>query len=273
MSMLNSKEFDFPYTDRWVFPIVMQEQSICRQFLERLFPGRVIRELNVKDGFTRITPEKYIQISAFSHGIQLDVMFEGDDQIYDIEMQMRWYTNIPKRSRYYHTMMDASFLKHAEDYSKLKPQYVIFICPFDPFKMGEAIYSFETMSKKTGLKLDEGRYTIFLNTTSSETVIPEGFSNYFKYINGEDVDDSDGFIREIHDKVTEVNQSPDWRESLMTLREEVRLEFADDLKENAKKTAAETKMEVAKNLIAANVDKDIIAKATGLSLEEIDKLL
>ena len=143
MSYLNKNQTEYPYTFAWVFPIVMQDPDICRNFLERLFPDRTIKDLTVKGGFSRITPEKTINISAVGRGVRLDVVFEGDDATYDIEMQMKDYPDIPKRTRYYHSMMDVSFLKRSDSFNELKPQYVIFICPFDPFGQGEAVYDFQ----------------------------------------------------------------------------------------------------------------------------------
>ncbi|MBQ6088173.1 MAG: hypothetical protein IJK95_01290, partial [Firmicutes bacterium] len=68
---------------------------------------------------------------------------------------------IPQRSRYNHSMMDISSLKRGDDYTKLKSQYVIFVCDFDPFGEGEPVYDFQMISPKTGLNLDDKTFTIF----------------------------------------------------------------------------------------------------------------
>ena len=111
--------------------------------------------------------------------------------------------------------------------------------------------------------MPEERYTIFLNTRSDEAITPPELENYFKYINGDDVDASDEFIREIHDLVVKVNQSPDWRDSMKTLREEVRLEFADDIKAAYDKAYEKAKKEIAEELVnkATSEAANITAKA------------
>ena len=115
---------------------------------------------------------------------------------------------------------------------------------------------------KTGLKLNDQSYTIFLNTKSSEDMIPPGFENFFRYINGDDVDDSDDFVREIHEQVIEINCDPEWRDTLMTLRDEIRIIFEDDFREAAEKAKAqglaEGKAEAKKELIDTLIRQGII---------------
>ena len=149
----------YPYSDQWVFPIVMQDPELCRQFLERLFPDRKIKELHLHDPSSRNTPEKFIAVTSSGKSVRLDVLFEDSDAIYDIEMQVKKYRELPKRTRYYHSMMDASSLKRGDDFSELKPQYVIFVCDFDPFDEGLPIYNFQMMDPNSGLYLGEETYT------------------------------------------------------------------------------------------------------------------
>ena len=53
-------------------------------------------------------------------------------------MQNEDQGNLPLRSRFYQAEMDAAALKPGEDFKRLRPSYVIFICAFDPF--GEDVY-------------------------------------------------------------------------------------------------------------------------------------
>ena len=237
------EEIEYSYTDQCVFPIVMQEADLCRQLLERIFPGRKIRDLHLHGDFSRVTPEKVLAISATGKGIRLDVLFEDSDASYDIEMQLRRYDELPKRTRYYHSMMDASSLKRGDDFNKLKPQYVIFICNFDPFGEGEPIYDFQMIFSKTGLCLDEKTYTIFINTKAEESLIPKELKPYCRYVNSGKFDENDEFIRDLHDHVIEVNKDPEWRGVLMTLREEIRMQYRDEIEAAAMKASEEARKE------------------------------
>jgi len=114
--------------------------------------------LSAEDDFSgwAVETEKNISISPEIKSIRLDVLFEGETEWYDIEMQVENRGHLPKRSRYYHALKTAKSLKKGENYSTLKPGYVIFICMFDLFGMGEPMYTFEMCDyEKKGLKLGE----------------------------------------------------------------------------------------------------------------------
>ena len=53
---------------------------------------------------------------------------------------------------------------------KMKDNYVIFICTFDPFLHGQAFYHFENvcLTCNPPLLLNDGTYKIFLNTAAEE---------------------------------------------------------------------------------------------------------
>ena len=212
----------YPYTDERVFPIVMQNPDVCRKFLEKLFPGKKVNDLHLRDeipDITRATAEKTLFPNVKGHGVRFDVLFEDEDSWYDIEMQVRTRHDLPKRTRYYHSLMDSAFLKRGQKYSQLNPQYVIFICAFDPFKKGNALYKFSMRDEKTGLPLCDESFTIILNTTASKKKIPETLQPLFLYVNQGAVDDKDELVRDIHDQVLELNSDSDWRDALMTWEE------------------------------------------------------
>ncbi len=71
----------YEFSNRTMFAIVMQNESLCRQFIERLFPDRKVAKINM------LTTEKTIYTGIKRKSVRLDVMFEGDDKVYDIEMQ------------------------------------------------------------------------------------------------------------------------------------------------------------------------------------------
>ncbi len=265
----------YPFTNEIVFPIIMQDPERCRTFLERLFPGRKVSDLKLKNGESipdRATPERSIITGLTSHGVRLDVLFENDEAWYDIEMQVEDGRNLAKRSRYYHSMMDQAFLKKGDDYDSLNPQYVIFICSFDPIGEGHPIYSFEMYDPKYHLPFRTESYTILLNTEADNEMIPDELRSFYGYVRSQNVDSTDDFIRDIHNEVVRLNDNDEWRRGIMTFGELLDEKYAKGLKEGAAKGRAEEKTEVARNLKDAGVPVGTIAEATGLSKEEIEKL-
>lgn len=106
--------------------------------------------------------EKTIITGLGSKSVRLDVLFEEDDTLYDIELQMKREEEIAKRSRYYHMAMARQTLKKGQSYSMLKASYVIFVCCFDAFDLDVPIYHFEMFDSNLQLKLEDGSRTMIL---------------------------------------------------------------------------------------------------------------
>ena len=71
--------------------------------------------------------QKEIKPDADARSIRLDVYTKDDkDRVFDIEMQMTVTKELPKRSRYYHSMLDLQLIDKGQTYAKLKPSFVIF---------------------------------------------------------------------------------------------------------------------------------------------------
>ena len=245
----------YKFSDRLMFAIVMQDADLCKQFIERLFPGKKIRKINM------LTTEKTIINGLKSKSVRLDVMFENDKTFYDIEMQVTEEKSIAKRARYYHSSMDTQTLKRGEKYDKLKKSYVIFICLFDPFGLGEPVYQFEMYDRNLDLKMNDESFTIMLDVNCPEGKIPKRLEAFFDYVKDERVADGDEFISSIHEKVEKVNRDAEVIK-IMTLQEDMdmRKEWALEDQRN----------EIAQKLKSMGIPAEQIAEATGLTIEEIE---
>ena len=74
--------------------------------------------------------------------MRLDVYVRDDkNTVYDIEMQVVNTGELPKRTRFYQSMLDLQLLDKGQTYKRLKPSYIIFICLFDTFGKGRHIYT------------------------------------------------------------------------------------------------------------------------------------
>jgi len=60
--------------------------------------------------------------------------------------------------------MDVNQLKAGQDFNELKASYVIFLCRFDPFDRGDAVYRFSMFDEEKRLPLGDDSYTIILNS-------------------------------------------------------------------------------------------------------------
>ena len=134
-------------------------------------------------GNLKIIPQKvYYGSNTNQHGARLDVYmeetFDGDTllenvTLYDVEPELKNtaenIASIPKRVRFYHSLIDASSLKAGVDYNGLKKVVVIMITPFDPFGCNRMIYTFKKSCEEVPeLPYDDGAETIFLYTKGEE---------------------------------------------------------------------------------------------------------
>ena len=126
---------ELSFTDDFMFGTVMKNKAICKGVIERL--------LHIKVGKIEY-PSLQKTITPFyeSKGIRLDVYVSDPDRIFDIEIQTSIPPSLPKRTRYYQSLMDVDNLLRGQSYAELKESCVIFICTQDPFGKDLPIYEF-----------------------------------------------------------------------------------------------------------------------------------
>ncbi len=106
----------------------MQDSELCKELLQRILPDLEIDHIEYPE------LQKAIKPDVDAKSIRLDVYIRDDKgTIYDIEMQVTDTKELPKRSRYYQSVIDLQLIDKGQHYKLLKPSYIIFICPFDVF--------------------------------------------------------------------------------------------------------------------------------------------
>ena len=195
----------------FLFGKIMQDPELCKGLLQRILPDLEIDHVEYPELQKRIKPD----IDAKS--VRLDVYVkDGKGTIYDIEMQIANTKELPKRTRYYQSMIDLQMIDKGQPYKWLKPSYIIFICPFDIFAKGRHIYTFENIcTEDKGVSLGDGTVKIFLNTNSQMDDVSKGLRAFLDYVAGKVADDA--FVRELDDAVKKAKTNREWRREYMTL--------------------------------------------------------
>ncbi len=205
------KKFDeLIFRDSFMFGAVMEDPTLCRQFLEVLLQ-RPVGDLS---GVTR---EKDVKLTEDGKAIRLDIYAKEltDGAFIDAEMQNLGNQtleslNLPKRSRYYQSLIDLQSLSSAESYRQLSDSNIIFICTFDPFGLGSMCYTFtERCKERPCLELGSGTRKYFFNTTAIPVDMPEDIRNLYDYINSGIV--ADELTRRIDDAVKIIRMSSEKR--------------------------------------------------------------
>lgn len=153
---------ELTFTDDFMFGRVMQNPEICKGLLERLLEIKI-------DKIEYPTLQKTISPHYKSKGIRLDVYVQDSNRVFDIEIQNVLDENLPKRTRYYQSMMDIDLLLKGKNYTELKEIFVIFVCKEDFFGLNLPCYSFSNVCKENpDLQLGDESHKIIFNASAFE---------------------------------------------------------------------------------------------------------
>lgn len=252
--------------DDYMFKLVMRHPNICKRLIEKILNIR-IKHIDYLDD------EKSLKFRYSGKGIRLDVYVEGDDTIYDIEMQVRDYGDkeIAYRTRYYQSMIDVEALAAGTDYKELKKSYIIFLCPFDLFNGQRHMYTFRNLCvQDKGLELNDGTTKIFLCSEGRLNDVPTDIKAFLDYIKGIPVNDE--FVTEIDTFIKEIKIKEEERVSYMTYA--MKIKEAEDFGRAEGRAEGEKKADIrtAKRLLAKNNTVDEILEIVDLSRKEVEDL-
>lgn len=214
--MAHKKFQELNLSDAYLFAAALQDAEVCRKTLELLL-GRDVESVTVH-------AEHSLLYSSECRSIRLDVYSRDETGYhYNLEMQGENEGNLPRRSRYHQAQMDVTSLRPGEDFNELRPNYIIFICCFDPFGEGLYRYTFTNKCSETGQELGDGTTKIFLNTKGRNPVnVPDSLIHFLAYLENsttECADERDDAVRQIHSRVTEVKRDRTWESRYMRFEE------------------------------------------------------
>ena len=200
--------------NNFLFFKIMQDEKRLQELLRRVLP-----EINIKK--LKVVGEKTIQAGVDIHGVRLDVYAEDESgRPFTIEMQVNNTDNIPKRMRFYSSMVDSQVLDKGERYEELPDSFIVIICCFDLYGMGLHKYSFRAKCDQVdGLAMGDGVKYVVLNTTSFADDVDSDLRAFLDYVEGRDVKD-DSYIAELDEAVVKARMNKRWRKEYMTVEQE-----------------------------------------------------
>ena len=162
---------DLTLLDRFLFSETIEDPRNLQIILEIILGKDVLLKYLPQ-------PEKEQKKSPLYRYIRVDVWSEDIyNTVYDVEVQKKNTRNLPRRSRFYQSLMDGRLLKPGEsDFNQLKDICLIIIAPFDIFGYEKYQYTFEMRCREVPqLSMEDGATRIFLNThgKNPEDVSPE----------------------------------------------------------------------------------------------------
>jgi len=124
----------------------------------------------------------------------------------------------------------------------------------------------ESEEEVADLKLKDGTHILFFYTKGSKGEISKELKALFKYIEG--IPSEDSFVKLVDEEIQQIKNNARWRRAYMMQRD-YRIDYIEQGKDIGRK---EEKLEMVKSLLGLGTSIEVISKASGLSLDEIQQL-
>ena len=202
---------DLGISNDFLFGKIMQNPKLCKGLLQIILPDLEIDHIEYPE------LQKTIKPDADAKSIRLDLYIKDNKNVvYNIEMQASDTKELPKRSRYYQSMLDLQLIDKGEAYQNLNHSFVIFICLEDLFNKGRHIYTFENICKEdTSISMGDEATKIFLNANSELDDVSKELRAFLDYVAGKNSEDT--YVKELDNAVKEAKKNREWRHEYMTL--------------------------------------------------------
>ena len=260
--------------DDFMFAKVMTANLELTKKAIEVITGRKVEDIQFHKA--QYTTNPYIE----AKGTRFDVLLEGDDVRYDIEMQVRKQNDLTQRNTYYTSMLVVDSLRKGMSYKELPHIFVIFICIFDPFDAGKERYiASERLSSEGKDITDEVNYNggydkIYLNAGPVKPTHTEGnkdLTNFLEYIRNNVI--SDELTEEMNNLVENTRINAEVELEYMTLEEKLNEFKAEGREEGIAEGEKNTRIETAKKmLLDGNYSMNQIIELSSLSEKEIEEL-
>ena len=235
---------ELEFTDDYMFSKVLyHDKELCRRLAELLLDIE-IEKIEYADR------EHAISATSDSKGVRMDVYVRDDKgTVIDLEMQNLTETPLPKRMRFYQSMIDIEHLAAGKEYSELPDSYIVFICMFDPYGKDLPKYEFrELCLQDTSIELETGASKVFINARSRRKDMSEEMRAFFDYLCGGGANSD--LTKDIDAGVSYAKAFKPWEAEYMQLHEMMKDERTIGYNEGLEQGREEAKYEDVDRLVA-----------------------
>ena len=267
---MTKTDFDnLPISNDFMFKKVMQNERLCKRLVAEIMQKEIADIIYTE-------AEKTIEPYYDSRGVRLDVIIADERNTrYNLEMQVKNTLGdatgepvLPKRTRYYQSIMDMDMLQKGQDFDELNPLVLAFICAFDFFNEGRYVYTFKSRClENLELELKNDVTVLLLNSQGTHGNVTPLVKNFLRYVN--DHIPIDEFTQEVEAEVVRVRRSKEARREYMVLSTRLKDERMEGRREGLTVGRAERNREIALNMLKEKLLLDKIVKFTDLEKEEI----
>ena len=220
--MSETKFEDLTIQSNFMFKHEMGNKGLCQRFISNVMKCDVV-------DLEYIETEKELEPYFDSKCVRLDVIVvDRNNNRYNLEMQVRNVIGketklplLPKRARYYQSVMDMDMLQKGQTYDKLSPLVLVFVCAFDLFKEGRYVYTFKSRClENLDLELANDVTTMFLNANGVAGDVTPQMVNFLEYVKTQVPNDA--YTRELEAEVARLKLDKEVRRKYMVLQAELR---------------------------------------------------
>ena len=215
--MSETKFEDLTISNDFMFKEVMKSnKGLCKRLV-----GSIMQQ-DIED-IVYIETEKTLQPYYDSRGIRLDVILADKNHTrYNLEMQAKNVIGdtgealLPKRTRYYQSVIDMDMLKKGQDFDELDPLVLIFICTFDLYKEGRYVYTFKSRClENLELELANDVTVKLVNAKGKHGQVNTLLKNFLRYVMTDKPVDE--FTEDVARQIVAVKNDPIARRDYMVL--------------------------------------------------------
>ena len=252
---------DLTIADDFMFCKIMQDETICKQFLQMVLADKIGK-------IACLSPQNTVATGVEAKSVRLDLLVKDEaGKSYDIEMQVSNEHNIPKRMRYYQAAIDIAFLDKGAHYKALNDSYIIFVCLFDAIGKGEPLYTFENICiENRQTPLQDGTKKIIINAEAFRKAKNKELKGFLEYLKTGNANTE--YTGRIETMIQTVKQNEQARQEYRFMSG-----FEMDARDKGFSDGSrQAKLETAKRMRTHNYPVAEICAMTGLSEEEVEKL-
>ncbi len=218
------------------------------------------------------------------HSAVLDALArDRDGKVYNIEVQKPNEGAIPRRARFYGSLIDSEFFKKGQAHEELCEIYVIFITENDILKGNLPIYHIDRVIRENGSLFDDGAHMIYVNASYTDITPLGELMHDFMCSNPKEMfyanlTKKTQYYKEDKGEHTMCQLLEDYiQERTETYKVEIAEAEAKTAEAEAKTAEVEAKAEAEKNqialrLVASGFTMEKSAEITGLPVETVRKL-
>ncbi|WP_337485970.1 Rpn family recombination-promoting nuclease/putative transposase, partial [Phascolarctobacterium succinatutens] len=167
--------------------------------------------------------------------------------------------------------LDIDLLQKGQPYDLLPPTFIIFICVFDFFEKGNYVYTFKKCClENRKLELPDEATTMILNTKGTHGDISKDIKSFYDYVNNHIV--TTDFTKQIDDEISYLKLDTKVRREFMLMEARLLDERREGKAEGIAEGEANANIATAKRLLSMGLNVQDIAKATSLSIDQVEAL-